>query len=390
MSERQLASVQRITEIRQIEGADKIQVAMMNGLGWECVVKKNEFFVGDLVVYIQIDSIVPECDEFEFLRVRKFRVRTIKLKGQVSQGLVVPLSILNGWTQDVSDGYFKTLKVVTDHKEGDDVTDLIGIKKYDPQAQEEQKLATEFKSKSKVLTFCMGFTVFRWIYFKLNHVDKGWPSWGVGKTDEERIQTCAKLFMNNMDKPWYITEKVDGQSATYFYHKSMKWGIPKWIFGVCSRNIWLKKPTNGSYWKVAEKFDLEKKFTALKTELVVQGENLGPSIQKNKYELAEYDLMVFNLKKNGVNYSIAEVEKFCNEQGLKTVPIIHRAFDPKSLGNLPEVKDVVQAIVQMSIGASVLNPKIPREGLVFRLVENPNVSFKIINPEFLLKYENKE
>jgi RNA ligase (TIGR02306 family) len=90
---RKLASIQKIVDIRPIDGADKIEVAQV--LGWEVVVaKKDEFKVGDLVIYIEIDSIVPDKSEFDFLRDRKFRVRTIKLRKQVSQGLILPLSIL--------------------------------------------------------------------------------------------------------------------------------------------------------------------------------------------------------------------------------------------------------------------------------------------------------
>ena len=373
---RKLASIQKIGEIRDIAGADKIQVCSMENLGWECVIKKNEYKLGDLICYIECDSKTPDKPEFEFLRSRSFKVKIAKFKKQISQGLIVPLSILPANIKP---------------EQGLDVTEALGIIHYqrEMENEEEKNLAESVKSKSKILKLFMNFALFRWIYFKLNHVDKGWPGWGVGKTDEERIQTCAKIFMNNMDKLWYITEKVDGQSATYFYHQSMKWGLPKWIFGICSRNIWLKKPTNGSYWKISEKFDLENKFTNLKKELVCQGENLGPSIQKNKYGLKDLDFMAFNLKIDGVMRSFNEMEKFCNDLGLKTVPIIDRAFDPRSLGNLTEVKDVVQAIVKMSIGKSTLNPEIPREGLVFRLVDNPNVSFKIINPEFSLKYDKE-
>ena len=366
---RKLASIQKITDIRPIEGADKIEVAQV--LGWECVVKKSEFKIGDVIVYFEVDSILPERNEFEFLRERKFRIRTIKLRKQVSQGLVMPLSIL---PQDYSVG-----------EEGSDVTELLGVKKHDPQAQEENDLAGSIKYNSKVLKFFMQFAAFRWVYFKLNHVDKGWPGW-ISKTDEERIQSCAKLIINNMDKLWYVTEKLDGQSATYFYHKSMKWGLPHWIFGICSRNIWLKRPTNGSYWKMAEKYDLKNRFKKFGNELILQGENIGPAIQKNKYGLEENDLRVFTVKIDGVNWNVHQMEEACFELGLTTVPVIDRAFDPKrELGNLTEVHDVVQALVKMSIGKSTLADT-PREGLVFRLIENPNISFKVINPEFLLKW----
>src|SRR6185312_7137005 len=105
-----LASVQKILSIKPIEGAEFIVTATV--LGWEVVVKKGEFNVGDLCCYIQIDTVVPETEQFDFLRERKYRVRTIKLRKQISQGLIVPLP----------KGKFK---------EGDDITDLVGVKKYE-------------------------------------------------------------------------------------------------------------------------------------------------------------------------------------------------------------------------------------------------------------------
>lgn len=192
---RKLASIQKIVDIRPIEGADRIVTAQI--LGWECVVKKDEFSVGDLVVYFETDSILPEKPEFEFLRERKFRIKIIKLKKQISQGLVMPLSILP-----------KDTKV----KEGDDVSTVLGVTKHDPQLKEENELsAGNDKSRSPIVRFLMNnFSAFRWLYLKLNSHYKGnFPSW-IAKTDECRIQVCAKLLMEHFDEPWYITEKLDG------------------------------------------------------------------------------------------------------------------------------------------------------------------------------------
>lgn len=133
---RHLATIREITTLRPIAGADRIEVAQVDG--WECVVQKGEFHTGEHIVYIEVDSIVPERPEFEFLRDRKFRVRTIKLRGQVSQGLVLPLSILpNGAPADL----------------GADVTDVLGIKKYDPEAQQEAQLLTKQPAKPKVIAW---------------------------------------------------------------------------------------------------------------------------------------------------------------------------------------------------------------------------------------------
>ena len=235
---RKLASIREISDIRPISGADRIEVAQVDG--WECVVQKGEFHVGQHIVYIEVDSIVPEVPEFEFLRARKFRVRTIKLRGQVSQGLVLPLTIL-------PDGAPRNL--------GDDVTEILHITKYDPEAQQEAMLVNQQKkSTNLIVKYLMRFAWFRKIFAKPKRKG-GFPDWIV-KTDETRIQNLPVLFEAERDKgtEFSITEKMDGQSATYFLNRISK---RKFEFGVCSRNIRLVEPDNSSYWTVAKKYDIE-------------------------------------------------------------------------------------------------------------------------------------
>lgn len=368
---RKLATIQRISELNAIPKADRIQVAMMEGLGWECVVKKDEVKVGDLVVYFEVDSILPETDEYEFLRSRKFRIKIIKLKKQVSNGLILPVNIL---PKDVK------LKV------GTDVTDVLGVVKYDPQKVEEGKLKK--MPRSKVLKYLMRYGFIRNAYIKMNTVSKGWPTWIV-HTDEERIQNCAKVVINNYNKDWYITEKLDGQSATFFAHKIRKWGLPSWEFGVCSRNIRLKKPDSSNYWKIAKKCGLEAKLKGMKRNIVVQGEIIGTGIQKNKYNVDGLEFYVYNVLENGVQYSLEKMLKFCLDMELCVVPVLNDAYLFKSMGNPldSEVKDIVHHFVHLSESMS-LKADIQREGIVVRLNENPRISFKAINPKFSLKYES--
>lgn len=204
---RKLATIREISNIRPIEGADKIVVAQVDG--WECVVQKDEFQIGQHIVYVEVDSVVPKRPEFEFLRPRKFRVRTIKLRGQVSQGLVLPLSILpNGTGCDL----------------GDDVTDALGIKKYDPEAQQEAKLLSK-QPKTPKSAFARFFMRYKW-YRKLFLKSKrkgGFPEW-IAKTDETRIQNLPQLFEAVRDRgvEFSVTEKMDGQSATYYLRKVSK------------------------------------------------------------------------------------------------------------------------------------------------------------------------
>jgi hypothetical protein len=229
---RKLASIQKILNIEPIPGADAIEKATV--LGWECVIaKRDNFKIGDLVVYIEVDSIVPEKPEFEFLRDRKFRVRTIKLRKQVSQGLVLPLSILPKGN----------------YNEDDDATEVIGVKKYDPQADAEQKLMEQklATSNNKIHKFFSRYPWYRKLFFKPKK--GGFPKF-IKKTDEDRIQLFPGICEREKDTIFSVTEKIDGQSGTYFLVKNPK-RFPflkqKYTFGVCSRNIHLTKPDNSSY-----------------------------------------------------------------------------------------------------------------------------------------------
>lgn len=372
---RKLASVQKISELRPIEGADRIEVAMMEGLGWECVTKKNELKVGDLVVYFEVDSILPEKPEYEFLRERKFRIKTIKLKKQVSQGLIVPLYLA------IPGGSVFSI--------GADVTDLLGVKKHDPQGQEESDLTNNFEKKCKVPKFLMNMAWFRWIYFKLNPpLRKDWPQW-IAKTDETRIQVCLRTIMDHYDEEWEFTEKLDGQSGTFFTYLKRKWGFKFKQYGVASRNIWLKKYDNTNYGIVSSKHNLDQTLLSEKQQITLQGEVCGPKIQKNKYKFEELNLFVFNIIVGGKKLNHNEMSVFCAKWQLTPVPFVIPSFIPsKDIGINKTPAEIIHHMVNMSKGFSVYGNKVKREGIVGRLKSNPNISLKIINPEFLL--ENDE
>lgn len=356
---RQLATVRKIADIRPIPGADRIVVAQVDG--WECVVQKDEFRVGQQVVYIEVDSIVPERPEFEFLRDRKFRVRTIKLRGQVSQGLVLPMSILP------DPGKYGL---------GCDVTDVLGIKKYDPEAQQEAMLMQKQpqKPKSWFGRFMMRFKWYRKLFMKQKRKG-GFPDWIV-KTDETRIQNLTTLFdieRKNGTK-FSVTEKVDGQSATYYLRKLSK---RKYEFGVCSRNVYLGTPDNSSYWTIAKKYDIEnvlRKLIGNYETVVLQGEICGNGIQGNKYHISNYDFFAFNLIFPDRKCSTALMSVMLEPFGIKTVPIVDED---------KELPDTIAELVEYSKGKSTVRKEQKREGVVMRNVQK-NISFKVINPDFLL------
>lgn len=372
-TKRQLASIQVITALDPIPGADRIEVAQV--LNWQCVVKKGEYKVGDNVVYIEVDSKLPERPEFEFMRERKFKVKTIKLKKQISQGLIMPISILPAeYTNNV----------------GGDVTEVLGITNYVKDLENEDGGNVDIQQQSRIIKYLMKYKFFRTIYFKMNsNIKGGWPIDLAGpKTDETRIQVAASILMRHYTEDWYIAEKLDGSSFTAFTYKTKSWLRTIKKFGVCSRNIWLKTENESNFWAIAKKYDLEKKLLRYNDTYSIQGEIVGPSIQKNKYKLTEHKLYVFNVFKNGVKLHLHNALQFCTDNNLDFVPIQYMQFNPAvKIGNIDTVQKVVNHMVELSKGKSELY-KCNREGIVVRLVSNPDVSFKVINPEFLLESED--
>ena len=335
---RKLASIQRILALDTIEGADAIERAAV--LGWQLIVKKGEFQVGDLIVYCEIDSLMPTKPEFEFLKPRGMRVRTIRLRGQISQGICFPLSFL---PDDFS--------IV----EGADCTEVLGIEKYEPP-----------------IPAC------------LSGIAKGrFPSF-IPKTDETRVQVLQKLLDKYKGEKCYITEKVDGSSGTFYLNNGE--------FGVCSRNLELLEDADNSFWKVARQMDIESKLLSLNGNFAIQGELIGEKIQDNKLKLRGQTMLFFNAFDIDLFEYLPFKKSFAlfEKLQLPTVPLIAADY---------ELTNDIDAIVRMATLKSAIRAEVWAEGIVIRplnekidlLLSNENfnngrVSFKAINPEFLLKY----
>ena len=354
---RKLASIQEVISIQPIKDADRIELVTVQG--WNVIVKKDEFKIGDKVIYVEIDSVLPEKPEFEFLRSKKFKIKTQKLRGVYSQGICFPLSYL----KKDSDKY----------KVGDDVTSELGVYKFDPEGEEE-KLQVNPKN------FLMKYSWFRKLVLKKKNKD-AFPPW-FPKTDETRIQNLLSIFEQQWKNTsgWSVSYKLDGQSGSYFT-KTVP--VKKWfffpskekIFGVCSRNIWLKTKHSCNHWDVALKFDIENILRRVPHDILIQGEILGPKIQKNIHKVSSLDFYVFNVTnlETGEKFSNKEVARFCKAMGLKHVPYVTHDF------TLP---NSINEIVEYSTGKDILNTLTYREGFVFR---KDNHSFKCINPEYLVK-----
>ena len=383
-SGRTLASIQKIVALEPIPGYDRVEYATI--LGWHVIVVKGAFKPGDLCVYVECDSILPEYPEFEFLRRKQFRIRTIKMCKVLSQGIAFSL-------QDLAPYLGTNL-----YAEGDDVTARLGITKYDPEAEEEKRSAKGMRPTPQGNKYLMKLGWYRWLYFKLHprNAKGGFPT-GIKKTDETRIQKMTALLKAYGKYHFYVSEKLDGQSATYFVRKVKSW-LPwatTYQFGVCSREIYLRTPHNCTWWNIAKQLDLNTLLaTAAQTlghDLCIQGEIVGPNIQKNKYKLKEHRFYVFNVLNltTQTYYTIEEATQFCQTYGLTMVPMLTLDYalplDPDG-----DVSKTIDAVLTYADGISVL-ANVSREGVVLRTTTNvlggrEPISFKAVSNKFLLEH----
>lgn len=351
-----LASAERVLKIDPIEGADFIMKATV--LGWELVIKKDEFQVGDLAGYIQIDTVVPETEQFEFLRERKFRVRTIKLRKQISQGLLVPLPPGN-W------------------KEGDDLTEVMGVKKYSKDIELVEDRPRPPKVWYKKWWYILKYRYLVKIFPGLKTFNRAsFPTKLVSITDEERIQNMPRVLESHAGKLFVISEKLDGSSITIIHER--KWN-GKSKYRICSRRFELfnnKNEWHGVFYSTG----FEKHIQALVKEagtsnIIVQGEYIGKP-QGNKYQLKENEIRLFNIFVDGKRLKQDAFYQTCRNLNIPSCP--HITTDPL-IFDLP-------GIIKYAEGKSTLNKDTEREGLVFRCIED-GLSFKVISNKYLLKNE---
>lgn len=386
MSREKMAHIEEIVDVSPIEGADLIEVVAV--LGWKCVAKKGDFKVGDKCVYVEIDSICPPTEMFKFLKDRKYRIRTIKLRKQISQGLALPID--------------DAIKALIGGKDaiGDDVTEALGITKYESPSDAEANRIYESKVKNSMWAatkLLYQFAWFRWLYrVVFPKKSKGFPSW-IKKTDEERIQSNPTHYLSIKDK-MYATEKLDGQSATYFIKREKGlFGIfGKIDIGLCSRNLRVGENGSGSWPDVFKRLGFKEKLRAMYAHMnnlgldchgvAFQGEIIGPEIQCNKYKRTENEFYMFNamwLDGKGVtNYlTLDEMVDFTKRYSLKMVPILDKDFVMK-----PTLEEMLAYAEDKSI---IIKQPTEREGVVFR-THDQKVSFKAISNKFLLKYKGED
>jgi RNA ligase (TIGR02306 family) len=347
MTERKLATIRKIAAIEPIEGADAIEVAVVDG--WKVVVKKGEFAVDSLALYLEIDSWVPtELAPFlskgkeprEFEGVKGERLRTVKLRGQISQGLLLPISLIESMGPNNDVGFSCEVRI----EEGFDMTEALGIIKWERPMN--AQLAGMARGNFPAL---------------------------VPKTDQERIQNLTRSFEQMQQDSWSITEKLDGSSCTFYLDD-------EGVFHVCSRNLDLKEDEGNSFWKVARKFQIEdimRRNSML--GMAIQGEMIGEGIQGNQYK-TQLDFYVYDMYNTHTGQYILPVQlkAACERLGLKHVPILNEKASIKY--------DTIQSLLQYAEGKSLLNGS-NREGVVFKSNTVHDRSFKAISNSWLLKNE---
>ncbi len=329
---RKLASIRAIKEVNAIAGADNIERITIDG--WDCVAKKDQFKPGELCIYFEIDSFLPIKPEFEFLRrtsYRKmndqegFRLKTIKFRGVLSQGLALPISIL---------------KENSGYRIGDDVTDILGVIKYEPPIPAE-----------------------------LQGIAKGpFPSF-ICKTDQERVQNIWEDIKDNTES-FEMTMKLDGSSCTYYLHNGN--------FGVCSRNLEIIESETNTLWKIAREKKIEELLRAYNQNIALQGEIIGEGVQKNPEKIRGQDFYLFDIwcineRRYFPPSKRREIHaQFFNQ--INHVPILHYAC---YLNAFPTLEDILKAAEGISLNSPI------REGIVFRSNES-GLTFKAISNQYLL------
>ena len=334
---RKLASIQKISNIRDILGADKIQAADV--LGWHVVIKKGEFKDGDAVVYCEPDSILPkENPYFAFLEGKP--IRTKKMRGVLSQGICFPLHVLP----------------VGRYEEGQDVTDVLGVTKYDPDANRGKNNKPLLEKPDYVPT-----------------------------TDFTRCQTLQDYLEKFKGTKCVATEKVDGSSISF-------WLDDKDVFHVCTHYKEVFNQ-NDRFYRTALKYKPHLEY--MPRNIVCQGEMIGKQIQKNKYNLeaGDYRVYLYDMLKyqNGISKFMNSDEFFMTARmfSLPTVPIAYGCF---------ELPGAVDELTELSKGKSKLCERTQREGIVIKALNdiytddigvfvNGRFSLKVINPDFLLGWK---
>ena len=415
-NERELCYIVSIDAIEPIVGSDNCEAAVVGG--WKIMTRKNTFKVGDLAVYFEIDSKVPEKEPFMFLQSKHFKVKTQKYtfggKGNfISQGLLMPLTDFPDlFEYDIvtGAGWIYTYKAKPNIKKVEDaivnihdgLTELLGVKysviednkrksnsnKYTKMVSRHQKLFRKNKLVKWLYQRKWGKELL-FLFLGKKSDKRTWPDW-VRKTDEERVQNLPQLFPGD-NTEWIVTEKIDGSSTTF----TMRGRGRREQYYVCSRNVYFDKPEKNEklfydtniYEEMAEKYDIQNKLRQILEEhkdwdfITIQGETFGPSVQKRNYNLQEREFNAFNLvygtKENSyIRMNSIDMKILLDKYQIPSVPILDKHY------KLPQT---IEEMINYADGPSTIDGEL-REGVVLRTYDGIN-SFKAVSNQFLIKFK---
>lgn len=335
-----LATIEKILDKSVIEDADRIELIKV--LGWNVIAKKDQFQVGDFCIYIPIDTLVDASRPyFSNLRSEKnpdtlVRIKTAKIRGVFSQGLVLPISCINLNSDEIY--------------EGNDVSEILGVKKYE---------------KENILTM-QG----------VNTYNIPFPTEYISKTDEDNLKTKPNCLNEFLNKEIYITKKLDGSSMTLIKTDNK--------FLVCSRNLILEEGSVMYQYVLREK--LKEKLLEQSENLAIQGEFCGPKVNGNQLGLKDYEFYVFNIKNLDTNnyFGLDEMQEFCLKLGIKMVPVLDKLICDENY-----TVNKFQEIANNIYYTRPNNKKIPGEGIVIRTTKSEYskvlqkmLSCKVINQNY--------
>ncbi len=384
---RKLCSVQTVKSVTPIEGADFIVEIVV--LGWHLVAKKDEFKVGDKCIFFEIDSKLKPIESYEFLSKDKYRIKTRRFKNTISQGLALPISILekkdvleDGWSYSTESKKIISVLMDVDLEDDTDLTDILGIEKYDLEEGESLQAVTKFKLNPKKSKLANKISFWKWKiktwFKKFDKKSKGgnYPSHLCPKTDETRIQAFSERAINELQgKSFTVTTKMDGSSLTVINFK-------KEVM-VCSRNFALGENKQDKFWKAVHKYDLKTKIKSLGRNLAIQMELVGETVQGNRYNIKGVEVRLFKVYdiNNRKYLHPKEMVEIAKKLEIPHVNVVNDNFI---------FNHTVDELVALATIKSVENDKVDEEGLVFVLNDSDrNISFKVINPNYLLEKEKK-
>jgi len=395
-----MATIEKVVKTYPIDGADNIEMTQV--LDYHVVTKKNEFHQNDFIIYVRVDSILPDGlseinklryselkktlktsenvaeielemseiisnntrPEFEFLRKDKFTIKAKKYNkfkdsfgnSIISQGIIFPMSIID---------------IVPE--EGLDVTILLGITKV---VEDEEEIITTEK-QNRFMTY-LGFRFLHKL-FAPKKISGNWESFLPRKSDEENVQKIFTSIVSNHGRGGYVvSEKMEGQNISFYRLKRKNiFGFGKVHYGVCSRNRHLPRNDGSDFWTAIEKNNFQSKLEMTNMNVLVRGERCAPRVQNNIYKFPDDRIFIFDVwmidEKRFLNYD--EMIEFCSKYGFETVPFLDVEY------TLPET---VTELLNYSNGVSAMF-KTKREGIVIRKRDNYNISFKVKSPEYLVK-----